>query len=168
MKFLQIERKELPGMIDEMNTLLANFQVYYHKLRNFHWNVRGENFFELHGQFEKLYQNANAVIDDVAERIQTLKYRPLSTMKKYLETAEVKEVDAFLTDRKMVQWILNDHATIIENLNRTLIKAEQANDHGTIHLLRTIQLELEKQSWMLDTWLSKPVSVNVEEPALAQ
>ena len=167
MRYLPLKRENIPAMIDEMNTLLCNFQIYYQKLRSFHWNVKGENFFELHDQFEKLYQNAQTNIDDIAERIRTLKYSPVSLLRRYLERAEIKEIDAFLNDQEMVKAILKDHAILSDSLYRTLEKAEMANDGATIHLLSGIQLALEKKSWMLDTWLSQPVSTLSEESTLA-
>ena len=40
---------------NELNSLLANYQIYYQNLRGFHWNIQGRNFFELHEKFEELY-----------------------------------------------------------------------------------------------------------------
>lgn len=163
MNYLQVERKNIPALVDEMNLLLANFQVYYQKLRNFHWNIRGENFFELHELFEQLYTDAHEKIDVLAERIQTLKYRPLSLLKKYLESAEIKESDAFVDDTEMMKMVLNDQAILLQSLNRATNKAIAAQDEGTLHLLRTFQLRIEKQSWMIDMWLAKPVSTGSAE-----
>lgn len=163
MNYLQVEKKNIPALVDEMNVVLANFQVYYQKLRNFHWNIRGENFYELHEVFERMYTDAHQKIDELAERIQTLKYRPLSLMSKYLKTAEIEEYDGFVTDAEMMKMVLNDQSTLLQSINRATDKAINAKDEGTLHLLRNFQLDIEKQSWMIDMWLAKPVKTKEGE-----
>lgn len=158
MNYLQVKREKIPALVDELNVLLANYQVYYQKLRNFHWNIRGENFFELHELFEKMYTDAHQKIDEIAERIQTLKYRPLSLLKKYLETSEIKEFDEFVDDTEMMKIVLNDQGALLKSINRATDKAIAAQDEGTLHLLRSFQLQIEKQSWMIDMWLADPVN----------
>ena len=99
MNFRNMHTEEL---IDELNILLSNYHIYYQRLRNFHWNIQGENFFELHEHFEKLYKDAQSKIDTLAERIQTLDHFPLSLLREYLETAELEEINTRFTDREMV------------------------------------------------------------------
>jgi len=55
--------------IAALNILLADYHMHYQKLRNFHWNVTGSNFFELHEKFEELYEDIKLKIDEIAERI---------------------------------------------------------------------------------------------------
>lgn len=57
---------------DDLNHLLANFQIYYQNLRGIHWNIKGKRFFDLHIKFEELYTDANMKVDLIAERILTL------------------------------------------------------------------------------------------------
>ena len=52
-----------------LNDLLANYSTFYQNARGFHWNVKGEKFFELHLKFEELYNELFVKIDEVAERI---------------------------------------------------------------------------------------------------
>jgi starvation-inducible DNA-binding protein len=64
-----LEIKDRKILVKKLNNLLANYEVYYQNLRNFHWNVSGPNFFELHAKFEELYDIAHLGIDETAERI---------------------------------------------------------------------------------------------------
>lgn len=168
MTYLHLKTDKLPALVAELNTLLANYTVYHQKLLRFHWNVRGENFFELHEVFEKLYQSPALKIDAIAERIQTLKYRPLSMLHQYLEKATIKEKDTFRNDREMVQEVLEDQSILIKNLKDAIQVAKITEDDATIYLLSSFLLELEKNSWMLYTWLSKPVSSNLNEVVAMQ
>ncbi len=161
MTYLNLERGKIPTLVNDLNVLLANYQVYAQKLRKFHWNVRGGHFFELHRQFEMMYKDAQNQIDDVAERIQILKYRPFSTLAKYLENAKIKEVDQFFSDTEMVEAIVEDHLILIACMRKVLVKAQKASDEGTVDLVSGLLRNMEKQSWKLSTWLSSPVSTEM-------
>ncbi len=97
----QIRQIDIITITDKLNQLLANYHVHYQKLRNFHWTVYGKNFFELHRQFEGMYNEAKVQIDEIAERILILGTRPLGTLNAYLSTATVKEVIRPLTPQEM-------------------------------------------------------------------
>src|SRR5918993_5845776 len=73
--------KETGKISSALNSLLANYSVHYQKLRNYHWNVKGSDFFDLHEQFEIQYNEALQSIDEIAERIRVFGKTPLSTMK---------------------------------------------------------------------------------------
>src|SRR5690606_33776932 len=85
-----------------LNELLANYSVHYQKLRNYHWNVKGSDFFDLHEQFESQYNEARDNIDAIAERIRVFGKTPMSTMREYLETSEIKETGTDLASDIMV------------------------------------------------------------------
>ena len=76
MNYLGFDEYQTAKTVKTLDKLLASYQVYYQNLRNFHWNVEGENFFDLHAKFEKLYKDARVKIDEIAERILTLRHRP--------------------------------------------------------------------------------------------
>lgn len=155
MNYLNLDIEKSKHTVNELNTLLANYHLYYQKLRNFHWNVSGENFFDLHIKFEELYDDAKLKIDEIAERILTLRFAPLSNLTDYLEKSSVKESASDLSDRKMVDTILEDHGIILKQLREVVAKAGAASDEGTIDLVGAYIRELEKTSWMLDAWRKK-------------
>jgi starvation-inducible DNA-binding protein len=95
-----------------LNILLADYHLYYQKLRNFHWNVIGKNFFDLHEKFEELYDDAKLKVDEIAERILTLRFQPTSNLSDYLKASNIKESSSDLTDTKMIETLLKDHGTI--------------------------------------------------------
>ena len=152
MNYLGIEKKDLIATTKKLNTLLANYHLYYQNLRNFHWNVSGENFFDLHTQFEALYDTAKENIDAVAERILTLRMRPLSNLGEYLLSAEIEEAGTISNDREMVRIILDNHRILIQDMREVLQAASSAGDEGTVDLIGGMLQSLEKKSWMLDAW----------------
>ncbi len=135
MNYLNLDIEKTKLTVHELNTLLSDYHVYYQKLRNFHWNVSGENFFDLHIKFEELYDDAKLKIDEIAERILTLRFAPVSNLTDYLEQSSLKESASDLSDRAMVDTILKDHGKILKQLTAVVKKADEASDEGTIDLV---------------------------------
>ena len=152
MDYLNIDKQKILPVVSELNVLLADYHVYYQKLRNFHWNILGKNFFELHNRFEEMYNETKTKIDEVAERIVTLKYHPISKLSDYIEISKIKESSPLLTDQEMVTELLSDHKILLEQFGLILEKAKKAKDEGTLDMMGAYIRELEKSSWMLNTW----------------
>ncbi len=154
MNYLGFSKEKVENTVKQLNQLLANYQIYYQNLRNFHWNVKGEDFFELHVEFEGLYNEAKVTIDEIAERILTLRLKPVSLLSKYLELSQIEEANVG-NSRDMVSTILSNHKILITNMRAILETASESNDEGTIDLIAGFLSTIEKKSWMLDAWLQK-------------
>ncbi|GAA4279177.1 Dps family protein [Aquimarina mytili] len=138
--------------IAALNILLADYHLYYQKLRNFHWNITGPHFFELHLKFEELYEDAKLKIDEIAERILTLRAKPFSNYSSYLNHSNIGEPNPNLVDHEMVSEILKDQEILLNQLRQVAEKAEDTKDDGTLDITGTYIGELEKTSWMLNAW----------------
>jgi starvation-inducible DNA-binding protein len=155
MNYLNLDKSKTKETVGELNILLADYQLYYQKLRNYHWNIVGQNFFDLHEQFEEMYDDAKLKIDEIAERILTLRFQPESNLTTYLKLSNIKESSSDITDKEMVTNLLDDHGTIIKQMRKTTEVADANGDEGTIDLIGAYIRELEKTSWMLDAWSMK-------------
>lgn len=155
MSYLGLDEKKTTNTVKELNILLADYHLYYQKLRNFHWNVIGKNFFDLHEKFEELYDDAKLKVDDIAERILTLRFQPVSNLSDYLKTSNIKESKSDISDSKMIEILLDDHGTLLKQMRKVTEVAEKGGDEGTIDLIGAYIRELEKTSWMLDAWKMK-------------
>lgn len=142
---------ELAG---ELNSLLANYHIFYQNLRGFHWNIRGKNFFELHLKFEELYTDALTKIDELAERILTLGHTPLHSFSEYLSLSDINEATNISGDRKSVEIVLKNFSVLIQKERKILGLAGDANDEGTTSLMSDYIKEQEKTVWMLASWLN--------------
>jgi starvation-inducible DNA-binding protein len=138
-----------------VNKQVANWTVMYVKLHNYHWYVKGKDFFTLHEKFEELYNEAATYIDDLAERLLALEGAPVATMKECLELASVKEAVGTETAEQMVQSIHDDFSIIAEELKSGIGIAEEANDETTGDMLLSIHQTIEKHNWMLKAYLGK-------------
>lgn len=155
MSYLGISGKDLSPVVKELNQLLCDYHIYYQNLRNFHWNIKGSNFFELHVKFEELYDEARLNIDAVAERILTLRSSPLSNLTDYLKSSQIKEAGRITEDKEMVHIVIDNQGTLIKSLRKSIEAAGEVEDEGTIDLLGGFLSSLEKNSWMLAAWAGK-------------
>jgi len=154
-ELLGLKQKESTALVNELNTLLANYQLFYQNLRGFHWNVKGEKFFELHLKFEELYNDAVVKVDEIAERILTLGGTPMHAFADYLAAAQIKTAKNVSNGNECMQLALENMATIVRAEKAMLPLAQEAEDEGTITLLTDYISQQEKTVWMLNSWLSK-------------
>lgn len=148
-KKLGFDAEETKEVVDNLNKLLANLHVHYQKLRNYHWNVVGHDFFELHGVFEQEYNAVKLEIDEVAERIRVFGKTPISTMKEYLEVAEIEETGTDLSSKEMVTEILSDFEILLSFMVDTIVAAQEIDDIATEDLITGYITRTEKMHWML-------------------
>jgi len=146
-------KKETKDLVAKLNKLLADYHVHYQKLRNFHWNVTGGDFFDLHEQFEQRYDKTKEEIDEVAERIRTFGHTPLSTLKEYLQHSSIKEPKSIPDARGMVKEILSDYEVILKTQTAAANIAHEIGDHGTLDMLNHYIFDMQKHSWMLSAFL---------------
>ncbi len=155
MDYLHLDRKKVDIVARNLNELLAAYQLHYQKLRNFHWNLKSQDFFILHDKFEQFYNDANEKIDDIAERILTLRVRPISQLSEYLKVSQISECPEELDHTRMVEEVLNDYSVLIRLGREVLSAASDADDEGTIDMLGGYVGDLEKKCWMLSSYLEK-------------
>lgn len=153
LNLIGLDKEKSGQLADKLNSLLANYQLYYQNLRGFHWNIKGEKFFELHTKFEELYTDAQVKIDDIAERILTLGFTPLHTYSAYLEASQVKEAKNVADGRNAMETIVANLRTIVTLEREALSLASDLNDEGSVTLLSDFISEQEKTLWMFTSWL---------------
>jgi starvation-inducible DNA-binding protein len=143
-------------VIDILNRLLADEVTLYVKTRNFHWNVEGPDFSELHKFFEAQYDEIDAIMDEVAERARSLGGYASGSLSEFTAAARLKEArGGRLAAREMLTQLLADHETVIRNLRS---EAEQVGgklgDAGTEDFLVGLMEQHEKMAWMLRSYLA--------------
>lgn len=141
----------------ELNTLLANFQVYYQNLRGIHWNIKGKRFFDLHVKFEELYTDANEKVDLIAERILTLGSTPLHTLNDYTQKASVPVGKDVYEDEKAIALIVQSLSELLKIERHILELSGDASDEGTSSMMSDFITEQEKTIWMMKAWLGEQV-----------
>ncbi|MFR9709803.1 Dps family protein [Paenibacillus sp. MB22_1] len=136
-----------------LNEQVANLNVPYVKLHNYHWYVKGTNFFRLHAKFEELYNEVTEQMDAIAERMLALKWNPAASLEEYLDLATIQEATGKEEPQAMVQHVLEDLATLTEAYNEGIGLADQVEDNVTSDLLTGYLGKWEKHMWMLRAYL---------------
>jgi starvation-inducible DNA-binding protein len=144
-------------LFEVLNKQIANWSVLYIKLHNYHWYVKGNQFFTLHTKFEEFYNEASLHIDELAERLLAIGGQPVATMKECLEMASVREATGNETAEDMVQSVSSDYSMLVGELKEGMDLAEKANDEITGDMLLAIHSSLEKHVWMLKAFLGRSV-----------
>lgn len=140
-----------------LNDLLANFQQYYLNLRGIHWNITGKRFFDLHEKFEELYVDANAKVDEIAERILTLGGTPLHTFEEYTATAKVPVGKNITKDDAAINLIVESLTELLKIERKIFELTEEAADVGTNSMISDFITEQEKTVWMMKAWLTETI-----------
>ena len=150
-----LDNNKAKHLAEKLNNLLANYSIFYQNTRGYHWNIKGEKFFELHLKFEELYNDLLLKIDEVAERILTLGYTPMHNYADYQITSKIKESLQVSDGIKAVEYILVSFQTIIIFQRELLTISADAGDEGTNALMSDYIRLQEKLVWMYSSFLNK-------------
>lgn len=142
-------------LAEKLNVLLANYSLFYQNTRGYHWNIKGEKFFELHLKFEELYNDLVLKIDEVAERILTLGHSPNHNYSDYKKLAKIHETAKVTDGKKAVEDILHSFKIVISLQRELLDLAADAGDEGTNALMSDYIRAQEKLVWMYSAFLQK-------------
>lgn len=151
-----IPDNHLQAVAEKLQVLLADEQVLYTKTRNYHWNVEGDNFSEMHLFYEKQYDELAEIIDEVAERIRMIGHYSTGRLVDFLKLTQLTEPEYTNDQPKQIKNLVEDHETIIRSL-RTLITefADKHKDLGTSDFVTGLLRQHEKMAWMLRSYLKK-------------
>ncbi len=143
---------EIAHLTSKLNTLLANLNVHNQKMKSFHWNVEGDDFFELHDKFQEFYQTSSSSIDWVAERIRVFGNKPDGHLAQYLKNAEITESDVDSNPKEMVTATLVDFEIICDHLKICIDAANAMNDAASSVKLASFLENYQTQFWQLSVW----------------
>jgi starvation-inducible DNA-binding protein len=140
-------------LANKLNVLLANYSIFYQNTRGYHWNIKGEKFFELHLKFEELYNDLFTKIDEVAERILTLGHAPAHSYSEYKDMSDIEESGKVTDGRQAVEGVLHAFQTLLVMQRELLELSGDADDEGTNALMSDYIREQEKLVWMYSSYL---------------
>jgi starvation-inducible DNA-binding protein len=154
---LGLKKEQTAGAIGMLTRLLADEYVLYTKTRNYHWNITGLHFGQLHALFEKQYEELAEAVDEVAERVRALGGRAIGTLSEFQEHTRLKEEPKkHPAARKMLGNLLEDHESVVRSLREDIDTcANDLGDAGTSDFLTGLMEQHEKVAWMLRAHLEE-------------
>lgn len=144
-----INKESRLEIAEGLKRLLADSYTLYLQTHNFHWNVTGVQFRELHLMFEEHYTELATAVDDIAERIRTLGVAAPGTYKEFAKLSSIKEVDGVPSSLEMVDLLHKGHEQVVRTARLVLKTAQAADDESTAALVSDRMRIHEKTSWML-------------------
>lgn len=144
-----INQEDRQEIANGLKRLLADSYTLYLQTHNFHWNVTGPQFRELHLMFEEHYNELAVAVDDIAERIRTLGVAAPGTYKAFAELSSIKEVEGVPSAKDMVVTLTQGHEQVVKTCRDVLKKAQDADDESTASLVGDRMRIHEKTAWML-------------------
>lgn len=146
----------MENLVKNLNCLLSDLNVFYRKLQNYHWNVKGKDFFTMHTKLEEYYDEINEQIDEIAEHILMLNNEPLGTMKDYLDNTCITEAKNEKIDEcEVIKNIIADYGTLLKKVTEIKEEADNQKDYGTSSLMDNYISLYMKNLWMLNQTSSK-------------
>lgn len=137
-------------LVNKLNHLLANLVVEYHKLQNFHWYIKGSDFFTVHAKLEDYYNDINKAVDEVAESILMLEGKPLASLKDFAANASIKEAEAqFIKSDIVLAEVEKDYSMLLAEVIE-IKKAADAEENFIISAMMDDYIKnFTKAVWML-------------------
>jgi len=144
-----INEQDRTAVAEGLKKLLADSYTLYLQTHNFHWNVTGPLFRELHLMFEEHYTELATAVDVIAERIRTLGVPAPGTYKAFAGLSSIEEVDGVPEAEKMVEILTQGHEQVVRTARLVLKTAQEAADESTVSLVSDRMRIHEKTAWML-------------------
>ncbi|MCU6767452.1 DNA starvation/stationary phase protection protein [Barnesiella propionica] len=152
--YIQLDEKKVENVINGLQQLLSDFQIYYTNLRSFHWNIKGHSFFMLHSKFEEMYNDAAETVDELAERILMLGGIPNHRYSDYLKISRIKESKYIDNADKALTNIEETFRHFISEEHKLLSVASEASDEVTVSMMSDLLKKQEKMIWMIRAYTS--------------
>ena len=137
-------------VVESLNHFLSDLAVFYRKLQNYHWNVKGNDFFTVHAKLEEYYDQVNEQIDEIGEHILILGGEPLGSMKDYLANTKIAEAkNEKITSCDIYKNIQVDYQILYDCAKKIKEQADNESDYATSSLMDDYMKDYGKILWML-------------------
>lgn len=140
-----------------LNHQVANYGVVYIKLHQLHWYVKGSHFFTLHEKFEELYNEATAILDEIAERLIAIGGAPYSTLAEFIAHSSIEEqpYKTPISQDEMVKIVIADLTTLRDELVEGIAISDEENDSVTNDLLISKKASIDTHIWFYTAFLGE-------------
>ncbi|AXH12624.1 Dps family protein [Halarcobacter bivalviorum] len=141
--------------VKQLKIMQASSLVMFTKLHNYHWNIKGMQFFPIHEMTEKMYEQFSTLYDDCAERVLQVGDKPLVLLSDIESNSFIKEDKKTDFDAKYVlENILKDFELFLKEFKKLSKLAAENEDSTTATFADDNIAHLEKNIWMIKASLA--------------
>ena len=149
-----ISDKNSKEVASVLNKILADEYLLYTKTRNYHWNIEGSNFMEMHLFFESQYNTIDEAIDEIAERVRQIGHYAQGRLKDFIKQSQLVEQEYTTDQKSQLKNLLDDHEAIIRFLRLHItIFTDKYKDAGNADFITGLMQKHEKMAWFLRSYL---------------
>jgi starvation-inducible DNA-binding protein len=134
---------------NQLKIAFASQYAFAIKAQNFHWNVEGADFYQLHLLFETIYEEVYGAVDAFAENIRKIKAYTPASLSRFSTLTEVSDEVEVLEPQAMVAELLADAEKMQEIMKVVFAEAEARGEHGLSNFLADRQDAFAKHAWFL-------------------
>ena len=146
---------------DALKRALADTYLLLIKTHNYHWNVEGPGFRQLHLLFEEQYNELFAAVDLIAERIRALGEKAPASPAEFVKLSKIKEGNNELDADAMLNDLHASNMQAVETFKKLFDVSEKAGDGASNDLSNQRRAVHEKAAWMLKASLPKQSRVKL-------
>lgn len=128
---------------------------FYLKAHNYHWNVTGPFFSQLHDLFGKIYEEVYGSIDQFAEEIRSSGAFVPASYTRFSMLTQIDDETEIRDDGDMVQELLEDSDKMVKILKMVFDLATAEGEEGLADFLANRMDAHRKHSWMLRATITK-------------
>ena len=151
---IDIKPKLRDSMAALLNQQLADTLDLYTQVKQAHWNVKGPHFIMLHELFDKLAEQLEEPVDDIAERITALGGVARGTARDAAARSRLQELSRDYYDHRLIGELADRYAALAATTRAAIETAAKDGDADTSDLFTGISRELDKALWFLEAHLA--------------
>ena len=140
----------MEDLLNNLNNFLCDLNVFYRKLQNYHWNIKGTSFFVIHSKLEEYYDDINDQIDEIAEHILSIGGQPLGKLEDYLKSSKIlASSNQKITKDAVLNSICKDYSTLLTDSINIKKLADENSEFKTSALMDSFIEDYGKKIWMI-------------------
>ena len=148
-----LEESSRKRIYDALEKALADAYALFLKAQNYHWNIVGPEFNDLHDMFQKQYEALFEEIDELAERMRQLGFKVEGTFDRFKDVTSIVPANKDKSAMDMVKDLKESHEEIISTMRAVAKIAMEEKDFATVDFMSDTLQDHEKTLWMLNALL---------------
>ena len=141
--------------VNEMNAYLSDLVVFYLKLHDLHWNVKGPQFVDVHKYTEAQYDDMAEKFDAIAELMIMHGEKPVSCIADYVKNASIKELNkGIYRDEEVLKVLIEDMNHLKAEAEALRLKMAEEDVFDVVAVLEEHVAGYNKELWFLSAMMA--------------
>jgi starvation-inducible DNA-binding protein len=146
-----LAKKTREGVVAALNARLADSVDLMMQAKQAHWNVKGPQFIALHELFDKIVEDSEGWIDDLAERAVALGGTAYGTVRVAAKQSNLKEYPPDISSgADHVEALSTALASYGKLIRAAIDSTDKMGDAGTADLFTGISRDVDKYLWFVE------------------